>query len=156
MIVLNPESWFVKYWIRWGCTEGGYGRMLKLPPYNSEDFCSRMEIQTGTNLCQIGRVVIYAIIKTLFVGAVATFLVSNMIFHPFAFFSVIAFIIIAAGLIFAIAFSVKYTIEKVKGLPVQENLAWQWVKAKKGKYCPRVEFTTPSNSTPSNTSGFSS
>jgi hypothetical protein len=156
MIVLNPESWFVKYWIRWGCTAGSYNKMLKNPPYDNQYFCDRNEIITGTNLCQIGRVCIYAILNMLLVGLVATFLVSNAIFNPAIFFSVIGFILIAAGLLFAIAFTVKATIEIIQNRPVKKNLAWEWVKAKKGKYCPIVEFITPSNSIPSNTSGFSS
>jgi hypothetical protein len=65
-------------------------------------------------------------------------------------------ILIAAVLLFSLLWAVKSTIDIIANRPVKKNLAWEWVKAKKGKYCPRVEFITPSNSTPSNTSGFSS
>ena len=135
MIVLNPESWFVKYWIRWGCTRIGYKRMLKLGSYKDEYYCSRvLDIQVGTNLCQIGRVCIYAFFKTLLVGFCAAFVLTQTFLHPIPIFVFVAGCAIVVGLTGLVVWGIKSLAQKVKGLPVQENLAVQWIKAKKGKY----------------------
>ena len=152
MIVLNPESWFVKYWIRWGCSYHGYAKMLKIPPYDNTDYCERIEVKTGTNLCQIGRVCIYAFIKTLLAGILISATGSWILFNPISFISVIGVIaislLIAYGMLKAIQCTQRFIY--LGRPPKQPNLIIEWVKAKKGKFCPRVEFMQP-NSTPSNT-----
>ncbi len=155
MIVLDPESWFVKYWIRWGCTRYGYNKILKLPPYNDEEYSRRSGLKTGTNLCQLGRICIYAFTKTLLIGLLAAMLFSFLIFHPIQFASIVGTISFCLAVGSGVVYMLKYLHDKIEGNTTKPNLFVEWVKAKKGKFCPRIEFMQPS-STSSNISESSS
>ena len=125
---LDRNSWFVKYWLRLGCTELGYLLLL----------------QNGTtDICQVGRIAfVYAPIwLALFISPVG-FLIYGLMYHLAATISILVMISVLFGTAALTAtfcmylqrlFSRERQVDSVFG-------QWYaaWYAAKKGKYCSKV------------------
>jgi glucan phosphoethanolaminetransferase (alkaline phosphatase superfamily) len=130
-MILSKDSWFVRYWIRWGCTVRGFATITDHTCYN----------YTGTNICQLGRIaLIYAPIKTLIVGFILYNLILVPIFtKPLA---ALLFLIAGAGIALA-AFGIIWTLVKLGGAVSKTELftfTGEYVAAKKGRFCTKVEI----------------
>jgi hypothetical protein len=144
---LNKDSWFVKYWLRWGCTEYGFYKLTKAFP--------DPEWGEGADLCRVGRIaLIYAPLKTLAIAIPAIFLLVMIVTNPLA--SLIAAGVIAA--ILAAGLFIVWLMYKATNFAptvvnsIGNSAVGQYYKSWKENYCQRVTFGgTSSNSMYSNT-----
>ena len=159
MIVLNKDSWFVKYWIRWGCTDRGFEKLLngyKTFIWDDKERQKLFEktgssyryIPPGTNLCQLARINIYALLKTFGVMFLLGGLFNFMISNPSAFLGIVIMVGGGIGSGVFVSWMIKGAHSHFKGkVKFKDTLPVQYYKAWKGKFCPRISFTgTPSDS----------
>src|SRR6478736_10507082 len=132
MIVLNKDSWFVKYWLRLGCTERGYEKIVDgyreyISDPDEREKLGRIfnEFPPGTNLCQLVRINIYALLRIAFILGVIGFVISFITINPvMSMLSVIAFLVtIFTG--YGFAKLINYLIFDI---PIKNSLPIQYYK----------------------------
>lgn len=136
-MTLNKDSWFVKYWLWWGCFSNFTYRIKYDPTY------WRYE---GTDICSIGRTaLIWAPFKTLLcIGAAAIigFLLYMIgwaiIFETFKTAITFTIAVVVALIIFGTVWGIPRLFNAaVNSTPAQ--FLGEWIAAKNGKFCKKVD-----------------
>ncbi len=135
-MTLNKDSWFVKYWLWWGC----FSDTTYNVKYNPDDW--RYE---GSDICSIGRTaLIWAPIKSIIaLGAIAMpiallyMLGWAIIFETFKTFITVAILFAVIAVVVGLVWGIPRTFNAVVNSTPAQFLG-EWIEAKNGKFCKKV------------------